>query len=233
AAGAAAALGARVALIERHLLGGTCFNTGCVPSKTLLRTARVYEQMREAARYGARSPADIQVDFAAAMTRLRRVRSHLTATTSVRQLTASGVDVYFGNTQFEGRDRLSVNGQPLQFDKALIATGARPHVPDIPGLKQAGFLTNASVFDLTELPPRLLVIGGGPLGCELAQAFQRFGSKVTIAQNLPLFLEHEERDAAQTLSDAFGRDGIEVRLNTTATAVRVEGADKVVDLVNG
>ena len=233
AAGAAAALGARVALIERHLLGGTCFNTGCVPSKTLLRTARVYEQMREAARYGARSPADIQVDFAAAMTRLRRVRSHLTATTSVRQLTASGVDVYFGNTQFEGRDRLSVNGQPLQFDKALIATGARPHVPDIPGLKQAGFLTNASVFDLAELPPRLLVIGGGPLGCELAQAFQRFGSKVTIAQNLPLFLEHEERDAAQTLSDAFRRDGIEVRLNTTATAVHVEGADKVVDLVNG
>jgi pyruvate/2-oxoglutarate dehydrogenase complex dihydrolipoamide dehydrogenase (E3) component len=104
-------------------------------------------------------------------------------------------------------------------------------VPDIPGLKQAGFLTNATVFDLTELPPRLLVIGGGPLGCELAQAFERLGSKVTIVQNLPLFLEHEERDAAQTLSEAFARDGIEVRLNTVVSEVRMEGTERVADLV--
>ncbi|TAL91977.1 MAG: mercuric reductase [Rhodanobacter sp.] len=232
AASAAAALGARVALIERHLIGGTCFNTGCVPSKTLLRTAGVYAEMRDAACYGAQAPAEIKVDFPAAMTRLRRIRSHLTNTTSVRLLAASGVDVYFGNPQFEGSDRVRVNGQPLTFEKALIATGARPHVPDIPGLKQAGFLTNATVFDLTELPPRLLVIGGGPLGCELAQAFQRLGSKVTIVQNMPLFLPHAERDAAQTLSEAFARDGIEVRLNTTASAVRVEGGERVVDLVS-
>lgn len=232
AAKEAAALGARVALIERHLIGGTCFNTGCIPSKTLIRTASVYAEMRSAGRYGAQVPADIRVDFAATMARLRRIRSHLTATTSVRRLAASGVDVYFGQTRFEGIDSLSVNGQLLQFDKALIATGARPHIPDIPGLRQAGFLTNASVFDLTELPPRLLVIGGGPLGCELAQAFQRLGSRVTIVQDLPLFLQHEERDAAQTLSDAFARDGIEVRLNTRATEVRVEGGEKVVDLVS-
>ena len=232
AASAAAALGAKVALIERHMIGGTCFNTGCVPSKTLLRTAAVYAEMRDAAHYGARAPAEIKVDFAAAMERLRRIRSHLTNTTSVRLLVASGVDVYFGNAQFEGPDRLSVNGQPLTFEKALIATGARPNVPDVPGLKQAGFLTNATVFDLTELPPRLLVIGGGPLGCELAQAFERLGSKVTIVQNMPLFLPHEERDAAQTLSEAFGRDGIEVRLNTTATDVRVEDGERVVDLVS-
>ncbi|MEO7052552.1 MAG: mercuric reductase [Rhodanobacter sp.] len=232
AASTAAALGARVALIERHMIGGTCFNTGCVPSKTLLRTAAVYAEMRDAARYGAQAPAQIKVDFAAAMERLRRIRSHLTNTTSVRLLVASGVDVYFGNPQFEGADRLSVNGQPLTFEKALIATGARPHIPDIPGLKQAGFLTNATVFDLIELPPRLLVIGGGPLGCELAQAFERLGSKVTIVQNRPLFLEHEERDAAQTLSEAFARDGIEVRLNTTVSAVRMEGTEKVCDLVS-
>ncbi|CAM5491888.1 mercuric reductase [Rhodanobacter lindaniclasticus] len=231
AADAAAALGVRVALIERHLIGGTCFNTGCVPSKALLRTATVYAEMREALRYGARAPATVEVDFAAAMTRLRRIRSHLTHSTSVRQLVASGVDVYFGNTRFEGADRLSVNGQPLRFDKALLATGARPQIPDIPGLKQAGFLTNATVFDLAELPPRLLVIGGGPLGCELAQAFGRFGAKVTIVQDMPLFLPHEERDAAQTLSEAFARDGIEVRLNTGVVAVRVEGEEKVVELV--
>ena len=232
AAEAAAALGAKVALVERHMIGGTCFNTGCVPSKTLLRTAAVYAEMRDAARYGARPPDEIKLDFAAAMTRLRRIRSHLTNTTSVRQLVASGIDVYFGNPQFEGPDRLSVNGQPLTFEKALIATGARPLVPDVPGLRQAGFLTNATVFDLTELPPRLLVIGGGPLGCELAQAFERLGSKVTIVQNLPLFLEHEERDAAQTLSEAFARDGIEVRLNTAVRAVRMEGGERVVDLVS-
>ncbi len=232
AAREAAALGARVALIERHLIGGTCFNTGCIPSKTLIRSASVYAEMRDAARYGAQAPADIRVDFAAVMTRLRRIRSHLTATTSVRRLAASGVDVFFGHTRFESVDSLSVNGQVLKFDKALIATGARPHIPDIPGLKQAGFLTNATVFDLTELPPRLLVIGGGPLGCELAQAFQRLGSRVTIVQDLPLFLQHEERDAAQTLSDAFARDGIEVRLNTGATEVRVEGGERVVDLVS-
>ncbi|WP_426690644.1 mercuric reductase [Rhodanobacter ginsengiterrae] len=232
AASEAAALGVSVALIERHEIGGTCFNTGCVPSKALLRTAAVYAEMRDAARYGAQVPADIQVDFAAAMTRLRRIRSHLTNTTSVRLLAASGVDVFFGNAKFEGADRLSVNGQPLQFEKALIATGARPDIPDIPGLRKAGFLTNTTIFELEELPARLLVIGGGPLGCELAQAFQRLGAKVTIVQNRPLFLEHEERDAAQTLSDAFARDGLEVRLNTTASEVRVDGDEKVVDLVS-
>ncbi|MHB1271398.1 MAG: mercuric reductase [Rhodanobacter sp.] len=228
----AAALGTRVALVERHLIGGTCLNTGCVPSKTLIRTATVYAQMRHATRYGAQVPGDIQADFAAVMERVRRIRSHITATASVRRLAASGVDVYFGNVRFSGADRLCVNGQQLCFDKALIATGARPHTPAIAGLKEAGFLTNATVFDLTELPPRLLVLGGGPLGCELAQAFQRLGSRVTIVQNLPLFLAREERDAAQILSDAFAREGIEVRLNTTATGVRVENGCKLVDLVS-
>jgi len=232
AADVAAALGVRVAVIERHLIGGTCFNTGCVPSKALLRTAAVYAEMRHAEHYGARAPATVEVDFAAAMTRLRRIRSHLTHSTSVRHLVASGVDVFFGNTQFTGPDSLTVNGQPLQFGKALIATGARPQMPDIPGLRQAGFLTNATVFDIAELPPRLLVIGGGPLGCEAAQAFGRFGAKVTIVQDMPLFLPHEERDAAQTLSEAFARDGIEVRLNTHVVAVRVEGGEKVVELVS-
>src|SRR6185312_15134359 len=140
AAEAAAALGARVALVERHLLGGTCFNTGCVPSKSLLRSAAVYAQMRDAARYGAQAPAAITVDFAAAMARLRRIRSHLAGTVSVRHLVQRGVDVFFGNAQFTGPDSLAVNGQPLRFRRAMVATGARPQIPDIPGLKQAGFL---------------------------------------------------------------------------------------------
>ena len=110
------------------------------------------------------------------------------------------------------------------FRKALIATGARPLTPPIPGLAEAGYLTNENVFNLTECPRRLLVIGGGPLGCELAQAFCRFGSHVIIAQDDPMFLPKEERDAAQILSDALARDGVEIHLNTTVVAVRMEGA---------
>lgn len=232
AAQTAAALGAKVALVERHLLGGTCLNTGCLPSKAIIRTSRLYAEMRDANRYGVQVPDDIRVDFAAVMERVRRLRSHISGGDSVRNLVAAGVDVFFGNVQFSGADTLKVNGDELRFRKALIATGARPHIPSIPGLREAGFLTNANVFNLTELPPRLLVIGGGPLGCELAQAFSRLGARVTIVQDMPLFLDREERDAAQILSDAFARDGIEVRLNTQAVAVRVENGEKLVDLLS-
>jgi pyruvate/2-oxoglutarate dehydrogenase complex dihydrolipoamide dehydrogenase (E3) component len=232
AAETAAALGAKVALIERHLIGGTCLNTGCVPSKTIIRTSRLYAEMRDAKRYGAQIPDDIRVDFSAVMERVRRIRTHLSSDDSVRRLAAVGVDVFFGNVRFVGADTLTVNEEKLCFKKALIATGARPHIPSIPGLREAGFLTNANVFNLTELPRRLLVIGGGPLGCELAQAFCRLGAQTTIVQDMPLFLDGEERDAAQILSDAFARDGIEVRLNTSAVAVRVEDGQKLVDLVS-
>ena len=232
AAQTAAALGVKVALVERHLLGGTCLNTGCLPSKAIIRTSRLYAEMRDANRYGVQVPDDIRVDFSAVMERVRRLRSHISGGDSVRNLVAAGVDVFFGNVQFSGADTLKVNGDELRFRKALIATGARPHIPSIPGLREAGFLTNANVFNLTELPPRLLVIGGGPLGCELAQAFSRLGARVTIVQDMPLFLDREERDAAQILSDAFARDGIEVRLNTQAVAVRVENGEKLVDLLS-
>ena len=232
AARMAAALGARVALVERHLLGGTCLHTGCVPSKALIRTARLLADMREAPRYGVRRPDDLQVDFAAAMERVRRIRSHLSGSDSVRKLAASGVDVFFGRAQFTAADTLGVDQQTLRFDKALLATGARPHIPDIPGLREAGCYTSANVFNLTELPRRLLVIGGGPLGCELAQAFSRLGARVTIVQDRPLFLEREERDAAQMLSDAFARDGIEVRLNTRITAIRTVDGERHVDMVS-
>jgi len=232
AAHGAAAFGARVALIERDLLGGDCLNIGCVPSKTLIRTSRVYAEMRDAARYGAHLPAEIRVDFPAVMQRMRAIRARLSRVDSVDRLAAAGVDVFFGGGRFVAPDALTIDGTRLHFRKAVIATGARPDTPSIPGLVEAGFLTNENVFDLTELPRRLLVIGGGPLGCELAQVFCRFGVHTTIAQDMPLFLPKEERDAAQILSDAFARDGIEVRLNTTAIRVRVENGQKWVDLVN-
>ena len=232
AANAAAALGAKVALVEREALGGDCLNIGCVPSKALIRTARLFGEMRTAEHYGAQRPGEICVEFGAVMERLLRIRARISRVDSAQRLRAVGVDVFFGEARFTGSDALTVDGARLRFRKAVIATGARPDRPAIPGLAAAGYLTNENVFDLTELPRRLLVIGGGPLGCELAQAFCRFGAQTTIAQDLPLFLPKEERDAAQLLSDALARDGIQVRLNTAAVSVRVENGQKVVDLVS-
>jgi pyruvate/2-oxoglutarate dehydrogenase complex dihydrolipoamide dehydrogenase (E3) component len=232
AACAAAALGAKVALIERDLLGGTCLNTGCIPSKSILRTSRLYADMRGAENFGAQVPKDIRVDFAATMARMRRIRARIGRRNSAERLSALGIDVYFGAARFTGPNTLAVDGRTLRFRKALIATGSRPLIPPVLGLVEAGYLTHENVFDLTECPRRLLVIGGGPLGCELAQAFCRFGSQVTIVQNEPMFLSQEERDAAQILSTALARDGVEIHLNTNAVNVRVEGKQKLVNLLS-
>ncbi len=232
AARTAASMGAKVALIERNLLGGNCLNIGCVPSKALIRTSRLYAEMRNAKQYGGCVPADIRIDFAAVMQRVRAIRARISRADSGHGLVAAGVDVFFGQASFTGHDSLQVDGATLRFNKAIIATGARPNTPDIPGLAAAGYLTNENAFDLTEPPRRLLVIGGGPLGCEMAQAFCRLGVHTTIVQHKPLFLPREERDAAQLLSDAFARDGIEVRLNTHAVNVRTQGGEKIVDLVS-
>jgi len=228
----AATLGAKVALVERNLLGGQCFNVGCIPSKAIIRTSRLYAEMRTAENFGAQVPSGITVDFQRAMARMRQVRARISRRRcSVQRLSSMGVDVYFGEARFAGPRTVIVDGKTLRFRKALIATGARPKLPSIPGLAEAGFLTNENVFNLTECPRRLLVIGGGPLGCELAQALCRLGSRVAIAQSDPMFLGKEERDAAQILSDALARDGIEVHLNTQVTGVRVEGKQKFVDLI--
>ncbi len=231
AAHAAVAKGVRTALIERDMLGGDNLNAGTVPSKALLRTARAYADMRRADRYGARVPGDIRVDFTQAMDHMHRLRARISRTDSAQELRAAGVDLYFGQARFVAGDAVAVDGVTLRFDHAIVATGGEPDAPAIPGLEQAGYLTNESIFGLTELPKRLLVIGGGPLGCEAAQALSSLGAHTIIVQGMPLFLPREERDAAQILSDAFARDGIEVRLNTTAVAVRFENGEKLVDLV--
>jgi len=232
AARAAAALGAKVALIERNLIGGDCLNVGCVPSKAIIRTSRLYAEMRTAETFGAQAPGSIGVDFPSVMERMRRVQTRISRTDSAQRLSEEGVDVYFGEAHFAGPRAVAVNGKTLHFRKALIATGARPVIPSIPGLVESGYLTNENVFNLTECPRRLLVIGGGPLGCELAQAFCRLGSHVIIAQDEPMFLPKEERDAAQILSDSLARDGVEIHLNTKVVAARIEGGMKVADLVS-
>ena len=230
AARIAATLGAKVALIERDRLGGGSLTVGSVPSKAILRTARFYAEMRAAEDYGGRPPRDISIDFGTVMERVRSVRRRIGHSISADRLTTAGVDVFFGGARFAGRRSIEVGDAVLRFDKALIATGSRSVTPEVPGLAEAGYLTNETVFDLTERPRRLLVMGGGPLGCEAAQAFCRLGSQVVIAQDDPMFLPREERDAAQILSDALARDGVEVHLNTTVTGVRTEGDQKIVAL---
>ena len=232
AARAGAALGAKVALIERDRLGGGSLNVGSVPSKSILRTARLYAEMQAAEDYGGRSPSDIAVDFGLVMERMRRIRRRIGESFSADRLAAAGVDVLFGKARFVGQRSIEIDDIALRFDKALIASGSRSLTPDVPGLAEAGYLTNETVFELTERPRRLLVMGGGPLGCELAQAFCRLGAQVIIAQDDPTFLPKEERDAAQILSDALARDGIEVHLNTTVAAVKTKGGQKIVDLVS-
>jgi pyruvate/2-oxoglutarate dehydrogenase complex dihydrolipoamide dehydrogenase (E3) component len=166
------------------------------------------------------------------MARMRRIRERLGRVDTPARLAAAGIDLYFGRAGFVGRDAVAVGGTRLRFDKALIATGSRAQLPEIEGLTEAGFLTNESVFDLETLPASLLVVGGGPLGCELAQAFARFGARTLISHREPLFLPTEERDAAQMVSDALARDGVEIHLNSQAVRVRLEGGRKHVDLLN-
>jgi pyruvate/2-oxoglutarate dehydrogenase complex dihydrolipoamide dehydrogenase (E3) component len=228
----AAKLGAKVAIVERDRFGGACFNVGCIPSKTIIRTSRLYAEMRNAENFGAQVPTGISMDFPAVMERMRRVRARISRRVSAQRLSAAGVDVYFGEARFVAPDAVEVEGKRLRFKRALISSGAHPRPPSIPGIAEAGYLTNENVFDLAECPPRLLVLGGGPLGCELAQAFCRLGSQVSIVQDDPMFLGNEERDAAQILSDALARDGIGIHLNTEAVKVRIDGNQKIVDLVS-
>lgn len=223
-------LGAKVALVERRMLGGECMNVGCIPSKTMIRTSRLYAEMDDAGNFGATRPVHA-IDFPRAMARLRKLRQRLNHGASARQIASEGVDLYFGDARFTGRDAVSVEDTVLRFRKAVIATGARPKLPDIPGLLEAGFLSNETVFSLTEPPKKLLVIGGGPLGCEMAQAFRRLGVQVVIVQKEPTFLPGEEREAAQLLSTFMARDGIEIRLDSTVVTVRTEDGMKVADMV--
>jgi len=229
-AAGAAGLGAKVALVERHLMGGDCLNVGCVPSKALIRASRAVADVRDAGAFGVRVPAGVTADFPAAMERMRRLRAGISPHDSASRFRDLGVDVYFGTGRFTGPDALEVDGRTLRFKKAVIATGARASAPTIPGLAEAGYLTNETVFGLTALPPRLAVVGAGPLGCELAQAFARFGSKVTLIETGPQILGREDRNAAAVVEASLHRDGVAIQCGCKITSARKDGPDKVLTL---
>jgi len=209
-AAGAAGLGAKVALIERDLLGGDCLNVGCVPSKALIRSARAFADVRDAGEFGVNVPEGAHVDFPAVMTRMRRLRAGISPHDSAKRFSELGIDVFIGSARFTGPDTVEVGGTTLRFARACIATGARASAPPIEGLADAGYLTNETVFSLAELPARLAVIGAGPIGCELAQSFARFGSRVTLFEADKQVLPREDADAAKVVQAALKRDGVKV-----------------------
>jgi pyruvate/2-oxoglutarate dehydrogenase complex dihydrolipoamide dehydrogenase (E3) component len=229
-AAGAAGLGAKVALVERHLMGGDCLNVGCVPSKGVLRAARAAAEVRAAWRFGIRVPDGVEIDFAAAMDRMRTARARISHVDSARRFAELGVDVFLGEARFAGADTVEVDGKRLRFKKAVVATGARAAIPPIPGIEHVEVLTNETVFNLTERPGRLLVVGGGPIGVELSQAFARLGSRVVLVEKAEQLLQREDPEAAEILARAIGRDGVDVRLGTTVMEIERAGADTTVRL---
>ncbi len=226
-AAGAAGLGAKVALIEKHLLGGDCLNVGCVPSKAVIRASRAAYDARDAGHFGMRVAEAVQVDFPAVMERMRRLRADISPHDSAARFAKLGVDVFLGEARFTGADTVRVGGTELRFKRAVIATGARATQPPVPGLVEAGYLTNETVFSLTQRPARLAVIGGGPVGCEMAQAFQRLGSQVCVLHKNAHLLDREDMEAAALVQQAFIREGVDLRLNARITRVERNGSKTV------
>ncbi len=234
AAAGAAGLGAKVALVERDLMGGDCLNVGCVPSKGIIRASRAAYDARTAEQFGIGMGPGLLIDFGRAMERMRRIRAGISVHDSAERFSKElGADVFFGQGKFIGSDAIEVKGKRLRFKRAVICTGARAATPPIPGIMETGYLTNESVFSLTELPKRLAVIGGGPIGCELAQVFARLGSRVIVMDRGRQLLPREDADAAETIKKSLERDGAAVRLRTTVLQAERKGDEKLIGIEEG
>ncbi len=233
-AAGAAGLGAKVALIERHLLGGDCLNVGCVPSKGIIRASRAAYDVKTAETLGVSCGQDLFIDFGKAMERMRKIRAGISAHDSAERFSKElGVDVFFGQAKFSAPDAIDAKGKRLRFKKAAICTGARAAVPQIPGIIEAGYLTNETVFSLTALPKRLAVIGGGPIGCELVQAFARLGSRVVLIDQGDHLLPREDADAAEIIRNSLERDGVAVRLKSKVLQAKKRGNEKLITIEEG
>jgi dihydrolipoamide dehydrogenase len=226
----AAAVKAKVTLIERHKMGGDCLNTGCVPSKALLRSAKLAAQMRRAGEWGI-EPVEPRIDFAKVMERVQRVIREIEPHDSVERYTALGVECIEGEAKMTSpwtvEVRTATGTQTLSTRSIVIAAGARPFVPPIPGIEEAGYVTSDTVWNLRELPQRLVVLGGGPIGCELAQAFARVGAHVTQVEMLPRIMIREDPEISAMVADRFRAEGIQVLVNHKAKAFRRESGEKV------
>ncbi len=211
----AAAVKAKVVLIERHKMGGDCLNTGCVPSKALIRTARLVSDARNSKHFGIASMAT-QFDFAEVMQRVQRVVQQVEPHDSIERYESLGVECITGDARITSPWEVQVNGKTISARAIIVATGAKPLVPKLPGLDQIRYLTSDTLWDLRVLPKRLLVLGGGPIGCELAQAFARFGAQVTIVEMADKLLAREDADVSSALRTALEADGVTLALSHKA-----------------
>ncbi|MGB3536098.1 MAG: mercuric reductase [Microcoleaceae cyanobacterium] len=233
-AAGAGLLGAKVALIEKHLLGGDCTNVGCVPSKALIHSSRIAAAVKQSKVYGIKIPEGIQIDFAAVMKRMRKIRSEISNNDSAKRFSEEfGVDIFLGEAEFNSRNTIKVAGEILKFKKAAIATGSHPAIPKIEGLEEAGYLTNETVFSLTQLPPRIAIIGGGYIGCELAQSFQRLGSQVTLLQRGERVLKNSDPEASFVIQKVFFKENINLVLNTDIQSIQLQNKEKVIHYIVG
>ena len=226
AAGAAGlGLGLKVALIESHLMGGDCLNVGCVPSKTMIRSARTIGEIWQGQELGIKVEG-VEIDFGAVMERMRRIRSDISHADSASRFKDLGVDVFLGEGQFASNNTVTVEDRVLKFKKAVIATGSRAAIPEIPGLVAAGYLTNETVFSLVKRPQRLAVIGGGPIGCELAQTFRRLGCEVILLHRGSQVLNKEDPAAAAILQQVLLDEGVKLILDCQVQQVTTTAAGK-------
>jgi dihydrolipoamide dehydrogenase len=212
---------AKVALIEKHQMGGDCLNTGCVPSKALLRTGKILSYIKRSQDFGLKS-AQVDFDFPDVMGRVHNVIKKVAPHDSIERYTKLGVDCFTGSAKILSPHEVEVNGTTLTTKNIIIATGARPAIPPIPGLDQVDYLTTDTIWNLNKLPKKLMVMGGGPIGCELAQCFVRLGSEVTLVEMLPDILIREDEEASHMVRQKFIAEGIDVRINSKCKEVVVQ-----------
>ncbi|MCH8474974.1 MAG: mercuric reductase [Opitutales bacterium] len=230
-AAAVAGLGGKVALIEKHALGGDCLNVGCVPSKALLSAAKQIAAARKTKDSPFLKHSSPEVDFPALMEKMRELRAQIAPHDSAERFRDLGVDIFFGEAKFTDRETVTVNGQNLKFAKAVVATGGRAIVLPIPGLAEAGALTNETLFSLTEQPESLAIIGAGPIGCEMAQAFARFGTKVTLFESECRILPREDTEASEIVRAQLHEEGVVSRCEIALKKVeKQEDGQKVITL---
>lgn len=225
-----AGLGAKVALIEKEYLGGDCLNVGCVPSKAVIRSAKLMGEINRAAHFGIEIPKEaVQINFGRVMNRMRQVRQEISEHDSARRFADLGIDVYFGEAKFKNESEIEVGGQSLKFRKAVIATGSRPLILPISGLEEAGFLTNETIWELTDPPERMAVVGAGPIGAELAQAFQRLGIQIELFDIADQVLGREDPDAARIVQQELVNDGVQLHLEAELQKVTAVDQKKQLD----
>ncbi len=217
-AAGAARFGAKTLLVEKERMGGDCLHYGCVPSKTLIRTAAVRHAMKTAARFGLPETELPEVDFRAVSRRIAGVVSRIQEHDSAERFSSLGVDVLFGSARFMDEHSVEVSGKRVFAKSWVVATGSSPFVPPIPGLSETPFLTNRDIFSLSRLPGSLLILGGGPIGIEMAQAFSRLGSKVAVVEMGPQILPAEDPDMAQVVVERLEQEGVAFHLSTRAVS---------------